>query len=109
MSRPTAALAAVLVLAAGALALSLGRPASAEPNPRARIVFLYVSGVGPQAKAWYDGAPPAGTSVQSALDKFTADGFRYAAISSSGRTTTTGAAPARADEVSADYVILLER
>jgi hypothetical protein len=110
MSRSSLAVVAGLVLLLGGLALGLGRRASAEPNPRARIVFVYVSGTGPQAKAWYDGAPPAGTAVQSALDRFTADGFRFAAISSSGRTSLAGAAAQpRPDEVAADYVILLER
>jgi hypothetical protein len=109
MSRLALAVVAGLAVLSSALAFGLVRAASAEPNPRARIVYLYVSGTGPQAKAWYDGAPPAGTAVQSALDRFTADGFHYVAISSSGRSPTAGAAQARPDEIAADYVILLER
>jgi hypothetical protein len=113
MSRSTLAVAAALALVVSAVAFALGRGASAEPNPnnpRARIVYLYVSGSGPQAKAWYDGAPPSGVAVQSALDRFVADGFRYAAISSSGRTPSVGGtSQPRADEIAADYVVLLER
>ena len=37
-----------------------------------------------QAKAWYDGGPPQGGQVQAVLDTFARDGFRYAAVASSG-------------------------
>ena len=109
MSRTSVAV--VLVLALAAAALAWGRGASAEPNAKDhRIVYLYVSGTGPQAKAWYDGAPPSGVQVQSALDRFAADGFRLGAVSSSGRSQVGAAAAAlRPDEIAADYVVLLER
>src|SRR5262245_21326684 len=81
-SRVLAAVAMVVV--AGAVGLGFGRRANADGPADRRIAFLYVSGRGPQAKAWYDGAPGSGVLVQAALDTFTKQGFHYVAIESSG-------------------------
>jgi len=97
-----------------AIAFGLGRGASAaDPAPTHRIVYLFLSGKGPQAKAWYDGGPPQGIQVQSALDSFARDGFRYVAISSSGvpsrvNVSSTSQASTEAG-AEAEYVVLLER
>ena len=100
----------VVVIAALAVAIvgfAAGRGAHADSSDR-RIAFLYVSGHGAQAKAWYDGAPPTGVLVQSALDSFTRQGFKYAGISSSGSPALSQANAPDSGPV-ADYVILLER
>jgi hypothetical protein len=76
-------------------------------------MFVFVTGSGAQAKAWYDGAAPQGVPVQSALDKLAGEGFKFAAIASSGvgNPVNVGSpAPAPSDSSPrADYVILLER
>jgi hypothetical protein len=105
---------------AGCVALSLalgawlGGRASADEKASKRIVYLFVTGKGPVAKAWYDGGPPTGVQVQSALDRFAAEGFRTAALVASGTTAdvrvgTTAAPSATTEERASDYVILLER
>jgi hypothetical protein len=96
------------------LALGLSRGASAgDPAAPHRIVYVFVTGKGPQAKAWVDGGPPQGTQVQAVLDTYAREGFRFVAISSSGvpsrvavNSQTSSASEAAAE---ADYVILLER
>lgn len=103
-----------LLVAATVLVIAWSRGADAEPPGTShRIVYLYVSGRGAQAKAWYDGGAPQGVQVQQALDNFAAQGFRYVAISSSGMPSvvTVGGAPAPGSEgtLEATYVILLER
>ncbi len=113
MSRTSAlVVGAALVLALGTF-LALSRGASAEGNDRHRIAYVYVSGIGPQAKAWYDGGAPSGVQVQAALDRFSADGYQFRAISSSGRPPLALVGPnaptIRSEDVPADYVILLER
>lgn len=109
--------AAIVVLAAG-LALALGRgPGAAAGDPAAahRIVYIFVSGKGAQAKAWYDGGPPQGGQVQTVLDSFAKDGFHYAAISSSGLAGRVTVSSSTTPSISSDsppeaeYVILLER
>jgi hypothetical protein len=92
---------ALAVAVLGAAAFAFARGAGAD-EPLNRVAFLYVTGKGPQAKAWYDGAPPSGVLVQAALDTFTRQGYHYRAIVSSG-------VPGPAPEPGADYVILLER
>ncbi len=52
--------------------------AVAEPEAKKVIIetkFLAVSGEGPTAKGWYEGAQPSGVPLQRALDKFSQDGF----------------------------------
>jgi hypothetical protein len=103
--RVLAVLAVVLVAASAAFVF--GGRAQADASDR-RIVFLYVSGRGPQAKAWYDGAPPSGVLVQSALDTFTKQGLHFAALTSSGSPALAQPAAPENGPI-ADYVILLER
>ena len=114
MSRARLAILASLLVAVAVLAIAWSRGADAEPPAAShRIVYLYVSGRGAQAKAWYDGGPPSGVQVQQALDTFAGQGFKYRAIASSGvpSQVTVGAAlitPAEGS-LEASYVILLER
>lgn len=42
--------------------------------------FLSISGEGPTAKAWYEGAQPSGVPLQQALEKFNKDGYRVVAV-----------------------------
>ncbi|MCA9315821.1 MAG: hypothetical protein R3F05_05320 [Planctomycetota bacterium] len=93
MTTPTASPArghaAVLALAAlavvgAALAFAFGARAEDRPTPRETdIRYLAVTGDGPTARAWYDGAPPNGTPVQEALDTFAQQGFRVSQVSQS--------------------------
>jgi hypothetical protein len=99
-----------------ALAFVSSRPSFAEEPARTpHTVYLHVSGEGPQAKAWYDGGPPTGTLVQAALNHFSAQGYRFAAISSSGRpalqTVTSGASapPHDPSALGAFFVVLLQK
>jgi hypothetical protein len=74
---PRASLAPVLLLAAVTLGAVLVAPGFVRAaDPAKENVYLHVSGYGPNAKAWYKGAPPAGTPVQDALDHFNSRGFR---------------------------------
>jgi hypothetical protein len=95
MTRSTSpTLLAALALATLGLAAALGagfaRPTSAEDPVRVpHTVYLHVNGEGAQAKAWYDGGPPSGTSVQAALNHFSTLGYRFAAVAPSGMPTFT--------------------
>jgi hypothetical protein len=95
MNRPSSLLgAAGVALGALALAVAIGvsgaRSTTAEePAKPHHIVYVHVSGEGPQAKAWYDGGPPQGTLVQTVLNHFAAQGYRFAAIGSSGTASLT--------------------
>ena len=113
MSASRLAILGSLLVAATVLVIAWSRGADAEPPGLAhRIVYLYVSGRGAQAKAWYDGGPPSGVQVQQALDTFAGQGFRYVAIASSGvpSQVTVGPVPVSpaAAALEASYVILLE-
>jgi hypothetical protein len=114
MSRSTPLLLLSAVVLTAGVAFGLGRGASAaDPAPAHRIVYLFVSGKGPQAKAWFDGGPPQGLQVQAALDTFARDGFHYVAVSSSGVASrvnvSTGGATATDAAAEAEYLVLLER
>jgi hypothetical protein len=114
---------ASLALAALALAVALGASGSAptsaeEPARPHHIVYVHVSGEGSQAKAWYDGGPPSGTLVQTVLNHFASQGYRFAAIGSSGSASLTQvvASGATAPTLTADaaerepfFALLLER
>lgn len=63
------------------------------------IAYIYVTGEGATAKAWFDGVPSPGVSVQSALDKFAKEGYRVARVTDNLRST--------ADDVA--FTILLEK
>jgi len=85
-TRGRAALLAVVALAVvgAALALALGARAEDRPAPRETdIRYLAVTGDGPTARAWFDGAPPNGTPVQEALDTFAQQGFRVSQVTQS--------------------------
>jgi hypothetical protein len=108
----SALLVVVLAVALGALA----RPSAAEDPPRPHhVVYLHVSGQGPQTKAWYDGGPPSGTSVQAALNHFAAQGYRFAAVASSGSASLTQVVGTTTSSPTPDgvrepfFVVLLER
>ena len=62
-----------LVVAVGA-AFVAARPGRAE-DPPYELRYISITGDGSTAKAWYEGAPPSGSKVQDALDKFTREGF----------------------------------
>ena len=68
---------------------------------------------GATARAWYQGAPPSGTPVQDALDKFTADGYQFAAIATGGlpgQVVSGGSSMNPGDAaLDAAFVILLQR
>jgi len=114
MSRSRLAILGSILAAVAVLAIAWSRGADAEPHAAShRIVYLYVSGRGAQAKAWYDGGPPSGVQVQQALDTFAGQGFRYVALGSSGMPSqvSVGATLVTPAEgaLEASYVILLER
>ncbi len=96
---------APFVLAAVTLgaALFLAWGARADDGAASKTVELrYISiiGDGPNARAWYNGAPPTGTAVQDALDTFAEQGFRVAEVTQSLITSATDASR---------WTILLER
>ena len=107
----------MLVIAVVSYCLFARGPGASAADPAAphRIVYVFVSGKGPQAKAWYDGGPPQGAQVQAVLDTFAKDGFHYAAISSSGVASrvnvSNSSTPASSNDPvpEAEYVVLLER
>ena len=92
-----AVLGAVLALAISGLP-GTPRVSEASDGPIG-IAYIYVTGEGATAKAWFDGVPSPGVSVQSALDKFAKDGYRVARITDNLRST--------ADDVA--FTILLEK
>ena len=82
--RGHAALLAVglLTLLGGLAVVAFSARAEDRPAPRETDVrYLAVSGDGPNARAWYDGAPPTGVPVQEALNTFATQGFRVAEVS----------------------------
>ena len=70
---------AALGLLGVALWTSGDAAASEKPEPAMR--YIAVTGDGPTARAWYDGAAPSGVPVQEALDIFAAQGFQVADVS----------------------------
>jgi hypothetical protein len=110
MNRSRVTVAALALCAVAVLGFSIGRRAVADGSTQ-KIVYLFVSGKGPSAKAWYDGGPPSGVQVQAALNVFSQQGFKVSAVSSSGQpAVTVSGAPATGDAAQgADFVILLER
>jgi hypothetical protein len=71
-----------VALVLGLLLLDSRRPGSAEPPETGNhMVYVSITGEGPSAKAWYDGATPTGVPVQTALDHFSARGYRVSAVS----------------------------
>ena len=104
MSKHRTRLALVAVLG-GIVAFALAglsgpaRESNAAPGAGVDIRYIYVTGEGATAKAWYDGVPSPGVPVQSALDKFAEQGYRVARMTDNLRSTT--------DDVA--FTILLQR
>ena len=73
--------AALFFVGAGLFVSSMRTGQAAPPELEVGIRYLAVSGDGPSARTWYDGAPPAGVPVQDALDHFAKQGFKVAEIS----------------------------
>ena len=71
----------------------------ADEKESVDIIYLHVSGEGPNAKAWYDGAPSPGVPVQDALDSFAKQGYKVARMTDNLRVTA---------DLSA-FVLLLQR
>ncbi len=95
-----AGLVAGLVIAVVLLGLP-GSPSEsmAESGKGVDIRYIYITGEGATAKAWYDGAPSPGVSVQDALDKFGKEGYRVARMTDNLRSTEDNVA----------FTVLLER
>jgi hypothetical protein len=110
MSRASQSFVVALLLAIALVGVAFARGGAEDSAPH-RIAYLYVSGQGPQAKAWYSGGPPSGVPFQDALDTFASQGFKYAAIASSGTPAEgPGSLPSTTDSRSnADYIVLLQR
>jgi hypothetical protein len=75
-----ALLVAVLAGAVISLLVLPTRSTSADERGRNSIIHLSVTGEGSQTKAYYDGAPPAGSPLQEALTKFANQGYTVAAV-----------------------------
>ena len=103
MSHQTARLVCALALGALIAFVVAGLPGTPRDSEAAdgpvQIAYIYVTGEGASAKAWYDGVPSPGVPVQSALDKYAKEGFRVARITDNLRST--------ADDVA--FTILLEK
>jgi len=102
-----------LVLALGLL-LALGTPSQAEEGEAGHIVYISVTGSGPNARAWFRGAPPPGTFVQEAMDRFSAEGYRVAEVRAYQRSVVTvlsenGGVSPRTTEPDESFIILLEK
>lgn len=104
---PSRRMTAPIWLALGALLAALvfvaSRPGEAEAEPAPSVVtrFLSVTGEGPTAKAWYEGAQPSGIPLQRALEKFNTDGFRV--------VTVTEPHPSKAGNGEFVWAILMEK
>ena len=114
MSPRRALFLAVALALAGVAALAWNHGSAAGDGSTYRLVYVSVTGEGPNAKAWYDGAPPAGAPVQAALDRFAQDGFKFAGIVSGGRAgqtvvVTSPTVPQTDQNRDPHLVILLER
>jgi hypothetical protein len=104
------------VVAAVAL-VALTRTGKAADEPYG-LRFIALSGEGSATKAWFDGAPPTGTRVQEALDRFAKEGYRFAGIQSSYRqnqvqanvfTDKDASTPLLSSTPEPTFVLILER
>ena len=104
----------------GALALGLallftvGTPSQAEEGQAGHIAYMSITGYGPNARAWFTGAPPAGTLVQEALDRFAADGYHVAEVRPYQRSVITvlsedGGLTPRTTDSDESFIVLLEK
>ena len=103
------------VLALGiALLFAVGTPSQAQEGEKTHTVYISVTGDGPNARAWFTGAPPAGTLVQEALDRFSEQGYRVAEVRPYQRSVITvlsedsSLSPRTADP-DETFIILLEK
>ena len=89
MSKHTSVMAfvALFLLAGGLVAVSTNSQAEEDNLPHTQ--FLNITGIGPTATAWFDGAAPTGAPVQDALDKFSKLGYRVKTVSPSQRPIIT--------------------
>ncbi len=103
MSNQLFRLAGAIVLGAVIALVITGLPGSPRESTAAddpvQIAYIYVTGEGATAKAWYDGVPSPGVAVQSALDRYAKMGFRVARMTDNLRSTE--------DDVA--FTILLEK
>ncbi|MDJ0974044.1 MAG: hypothetical protein QNJ98_06255 [Planctomycetota bacterium] len=90
-----ALVAALLFVATGA------GDATAEPTGPVETQYLSVTGEGPTAKAWYEGAQPSGIPLQRALSTFNKQGFHV--------VTVTEPHPAKAGNGEWVWAILMEK
>ena len=115
MSHPHSRFAAGLVAVVALLAIvALSVPTQAEEENATHIVYLNVTGVGPNALAWYQGSPPTGVPVQKALDTFSEQGYRVAEVRPYQRPVVTVVTPEQgivqeASERDEFFIILLEK
>jgi hypothetical protein len=79
--------------------LGPARESQADPTQKVDIAYLYVTGEGATAKAWYDGVASAGIPVQDALDKFAKEGYEVARLTDN----------LRSQEDNVAFAILLQR
>lgn len=107
-----------LLLGVAALGIALlfvmGTPSQAEENEQHHTVYLSITGDGPIARAWFTGAPPAGTLVQEALDRFSAEGYRVKEVRAYQRSVVTvlsedSSLTPRTAEPDESFIILLEK
>jgi hypothetical protein len=109
---PRTALWSLAVATLGAVAVVvLSRPSLAAPEAPYEMRFVSLTGEGSATKAWFEGAPPAGTRVQEALDRFAKEGFKYAALQPTHRPTNVavGGGGGLATQVEPSFVLILER
>ena len=97
-----------------ALLFALGTPSQAEEENAGHMVYISVTGDGPNARAWFTGAPPAGTLVQEALDRFSADGYRVAEVRPYQRSVITvltedSRLTQRTSDPAETFIIILEK
>ena len=115
MSHPHSKLAVGLIAVVAVVALAvLSVPSHAEDEKATHTVYLNVTGVGPNALAWYQGAPPAGVPVQKALDTFSEQGYRVVEVRPYQRPVVTVVTPDQgivqeASERDEYFIILLEK
>lgn len=97
-----------------AVLLVVGTPSQAEEGEDGHIVYISVTGDGPNARAWFTGAPPAGTLVQEALDRFSAEGYSVVEVRPYPRTvisvvTENSSISPRTTDPDETFIILLEK
>jgi hypothetical protein len=105
---------AALLVVAGILVAAWPSTTGAAEERTVALRYLSVSGDGPTAKVWFDGAPSAGMRVQEALDRFAKDGFRVAHVTPAARPSVVvvDAGAGSPKDVTAGeqfYVMILEK